>query len=107
MAALTETWQLGDKIETAGALVGLAGVALARGQTAHAARLLAVIGPTLEETGASLNITDRAIYGQLVDTLQAQQDQTGWREAWVEGEQMDTEQAVAYALKESSGAQPT
>jgi predicted ATPase/DNA-binding SARP family transcriptional activator len=83
-------------------LVGLAWVEHAQGRNERAARLLGISERLRETIHAVLPEDDRAEYEDLRSRVRAQLDERTWREAWANGRTYKFEQAVAYALDEST-----
>jgi hypothetical protein len=78
----------------------MAGIWLARGQPMRAARLFgasqALRGTSAAPVGAVV------CYTRDVTSVRAQLDEATFTAAWAEGEALTLEQAIAYALRETS-----
>jgi non-specific serine/threonine protein kinase len=90
---------LGDKVYVATCLEGLALVAGAQGQAARATRVLAAAGALRRAIGVPLLAADRAGQDAVVHTARNALGEERFGATWAEGETMELEQAVAYALQ--------
>lgn len=90
---------VGDKWGMAACLTGLAGVAEAREQSEHAARLLGATEALLEAIGGRLDALERVVSARTVAAVQTALGETACAAAWAEGRAMTLEDAVACALK--------
>jgi predicted ATPase/class 3 adenylate cyclase len=93
--------ELGNKHGVAECLVGLAGVAGMVEQPARAARLFAASSSLRQTIGQPMWAAEIAEYERNLSIARSQLDEQSWQQAWTEGEAMDMEQAVAYALKDT------
>ncbi|HET7010154.1 MAG TPA: tetratricopeptide repeat protein [Anaerolineales bacterium] len=93
---------LADKEGIAWNLEGLAGVAGAEGQADRAARLFGAADTLRKAIGIPLPAPDLPMYERMVDKARLTTEPARWQASWKEGEAMDTEQALAYALGSSS-----
>jgi predicted ATPase/class 3 adenylate cyclase len=84
------------------ALAIIAGPIGAKGKPRLAVRLLATSEAQLEAMGASVKPQDMVEIDRYVTTVRKQLDQTEFNRAWSEGREMTMEQAVTYALGEST-----
>ncbi len=91
--------ELGDNVGVAHGLAGLAGVAGSQGRSAPAARLFSAAAALLDTIGASLEPVDRAAYDRNVAAVHALLDEAAFEAAWVEGQALSQEQAIAEALR--------
>jgi non-specific serine/threonine protein kinase len=82
-----------------GDLMAFSFLATARGQLAHAARLLSAADRMRREFAATVELGDRPDYEQTLTTLRARLGPAGFAAAWLEGEALTLEQAVALALE--------
>jgi DNA-binding CsgD family transcriptional regulator/tetratricopeptide (TPR) repeat protein len=98
---LTLAVELSDKANAAYCLEGLARVTSARGDHEGAARTFGAAEALLEAAGDPLyaHAQDRADYERAVDALRSRLDEEAFRAAWSEGQAMEMEQAVGYALQ--------
>jgi predicted ATPase/class 3 adenylate cyclase len=97
--------ELGNKHGVAECLAGLAGVAGKLGQPVRAARLFAASSALRQVIGVPMWAAEMADYERNLSIARAELDEQSWQQAWVEGEAMDIERAIDYALKDpdSSG----
>jgi DNA-binding NarL/FixJ family response regulator len=103
--SLVISMQLGSKEFIAWCLAGLAGVAGTLGQARRAATLFGAAQTLLEVIGAVIEPSDRMEYERNVATARAgaraRLDEEAFEAAWLEGQGMTMEQAVALALEET------
>jgi len=88
----------GDAWGIAHCLVGLAGVAGARGQLERAARLFGATEALLNTTGLRLEPVDQIQQDRNIAVARAQLDDATFAAAWAAGRALTLEQAVAEAL---------
>ena len=108
--------ELGDRRNAAYLLEGWASLAAAlssaqpkdqhgsRERAQRAARLFGAAGAVRTASGIPLPPVDRWWYERYLATARAQLDERSWEAAWAEGQAMTLEQAIAYALEETSAA---
>jgi adenylate cyclase len=92
--------EMGEQARQASSLVGVAGLALHKGQPRHAAQWMGAAAAALNVLGAAL---EPAVIGFHARTLAAAKEELGeatFQSAWDEGEKWGLEEAVAYALEE-------
>lgn len=94
--------ELGDMLQVAGCLAGLAAVAAVKGKPAASARLFGAVEHATEVLGAVLNASDPMDYAHNLTAARAQLDEAAWEAAWAEGRVMSFEQAIAYALESTN-----
>jgi predicted ATPase len=87
--------QLGDELQTAYCLGGLAAVAAQRGSRGHAARLWGSVSALERAAGARLHDAERARYERVLHDLERAPDTAP---EFAEGEAMSLAEAVEYAL---------
>ena len=87
--------------QRANALMGLAGVAAADGQTLRAARLLGAADTQLEAGASYWDAAESRYIGRAVASAVAQLGEDIFAEAYAEGRAMTFEQAADYALQEN------
>ncbi|HUP27147.1 MAG TPA: tetratricopeptide repeat protein, partial [Chloroflexia bacterium] len=100
--SLTTCYELGDKEMVAGCMAGLGGVAASSGQPVRAAKLLAACEALLKSVSAFLDPADRIEYDRNMAAAQGQLDEQSWQQAWLEGQAMSLEEAIATAFEESN-----
>jgi len=83
-------------------LEGAAGLAAAHGQTYRAACLFGAVEALRESIHTPLSAFDRPEYERKVATVRAQMDTPTFAAAWATGRAMTLEQAIAYALENST-----
>jgi non-specific serine/threonine protein kinase len=91
--------QVGDKRGVVACLVGLAAVAVARGQMAEAVRSFATVQVQLDTLGITLYPADQMEYEHNIALVRERLEQDAFTAAWNEGLAMTLEQVVAYALE--------
>jgi tetratricopeptide (TPR) repeat protein len=89
---------LADKEGIAWNLEGLAGVAGALGHAERAARLFGAAYALRRSIGIPLAPADRPLHERNLNRATALLDPPTWHVRWSEGESMDSEQAIAFAL---------
>jgi predicted ATPase/Tfp pilus assembly protein PilF len=94
--------EVGDKEGIANGLEGLAGVAAVQGQAERAARLWGAAEALRDAIGAPLPPADRIRYQPYLTAASTSLGRAAFAAAWAEGQVMPLEQAVAYALSEST-----
>ena len=92
--------EAGDHANIAYCLEGLAAVAVARGQSKHATRLLGAAERLRETVGVTVYNyrPDHALHERTAAAAHALLDEPTWAATWAEGRAMTPEQAVTYAL---------
>jgi predicted ATPase/class 3 adenylate cyclase len=93
--------ELGNKHGVAECLAGLAGVAGLQQQPVRAARLFAASAALRKAMGGEAWAAEKADYERNLSLARTELDEESWQRAWAEGEAMDVEQAIAYALRET------
>jgi predicted ATPase/DNA-binding CsgD family transcriptional regulator len=96
----------GDKNSIAASLAGLGGVAVGVGQVERGARLLGVVEGLLGSMGAVLGREYRLPYERAVAAARSLLGEEAFESAWQQGRGMSMEQAIAYALDDTSGTWP-
>ena len=96
LRGLGEKWFLSRSIET------LAEVMASAGEHERAAHLFGAAETLREAIGASVLAFYRADYDRAIDTVRAALGHQAFESCWVEGRMLAPEEAVAYALGESS-----
>ena len=89
----------GDRRAVAASLIGLAGLAVAEGDTVHAAQLLAGAERLLNDIAAHLFFPDLFEYARHLASVRSRLDALTLNQAWAEGQAMIFEQVVAFALE--------
>jgi len=97
--SLTLRQEAGEKEGIATALEGLAAVTGMQGHPVRAARLSGAASSLRTLLGAPLPPIDRPSYEQTVAALRAQLDEPTFTAAWVEGQAMALEEALAEAVQ--------
>ncbi len=92
---LTIAREVGDKLNIASCLQGLASVAAAQGYLMWAARLWGAAEALRESIGAPVPPVYRTDYEQAVATARTQLGEKAFAAAWAQGRTMTPEQAVA------------
>jgi hypothetical protein len=96
-----------DRTNASYCLQGLAAVAVSRGESDRAARLLGAAEVLLETAGIPLYAqVDLELHQRAADAAREQLGERAWAEAWEEGRAMSFEEDVAYA-REGDEALPT
>src|SRR5262245_22619179 len=90
---------MGDKLRIAHCLAGLAGVVRSQGRSMPAARLFGATAALLDASGASLNPIGRAAYDRNLVAVRASMAEAAFEAAWVAGQALSLEQAIAEALR--------
>ena len=96
--------ELGNKWGLAASFAICAGLMADRGELSQAARLAGAAQTLLDAIGSHLDPSDQAGYEQTQDALHSQLGEAEFQAAWMEGQAMTLDAAVAYALE--AGAQP-
>jgi len=92
-----------NELDVAFNLAGLSGVASAQGKGVRAARLLGAAEPFIAFHGSWLGVYGVAYqtdYDRLVASARSQLSEAAFAAAWAEGQAMNLEQAILYALAE-------
>jgi DNA-binding CsgD family transcriptional regulator len=97
----------GARLEISQCLEGLAGVANAQRQPRRAARLLGAAEALREAIGAEQPSAMREEYARDAAIARAELEDRVFRAAWATGRALTLEQAMAYALAETEGVEPT
>ena len=82
-------------------LLGYAGWAAVRGQTARATQLIGAADGALASINARWWPTEQFAYDFIAATIHALLDDAAWEDAYAEGRTLTPDQAVEYALKET------
>jgi predicted ATPase/class 3 adenylate cyclase len=93
---------LKNRVGIAECLAGLAGVAGAEKQPERAARLFGAAEALREGLGARVWPAEQADHERNLSNARAQLSIGAWEKAWQEGRAMSVEQAIAYALGETT-----
>jgi tetratricopeptide (TPR) repeat protein len=98
--------EFGNQTAILGCLAGFASILAATGKTAPAARLFGAVEALLEGIGMArrMDPADQKEFDHYVRVARAQLDEAPFANAWAEGRALTQEQAVGYALDESSSA---
>ena len=97
--------ELGNKARIAACLEGLAGVGVIGGAPTNprkAARLLGIAERLRDAVGAPVPPLERPFYDHIVATTRRSLDTATFAAAWAEGQSMPLEEAIAYALGNTS-----
>jgi len=100
--ALNEFRKMGDKKGVMDCLTGLAGVAIQFGQPEKGARLLGTCEKIKQEIGTTWWPANHIAYMRHLSRLHEQLDEDTFNTAWKEGGAMTMEQAIEYALLETT-----
>lgn len=92
----------GNKMHIALNLLGFASLASAKGQYERTVRLLGAMNALLAEDGVRLDIRDQDEYEHIHKEARSQMNQADWSRGWNEGQALNIEQAVEYALSEDA-----
>ena len=98
--ALVLCREIGEKRVMAFVLERIAGLAAKRSQWRRAARLYGAAQALRAAIGVPIVATDREDYDESVTSLRNALDEQAFTSAWAEGEAMELDQAIAYALEE-------
>jgi hypothetical protein len=93
---------LGVKVNIAECLEILSEMAGELGDNPRAARLWGAAAAQRETIGAPWLPLERRMYEPYLTTIRSRADEAVWTRAWEEGRGMSMEEAVAYALEDSS-----
>jgi len=91
--------EIGDKGGSAWCLERLAEVALARGESEKAVRLLSAASALRISIGSVIDPVDQPEYKNRRSALRAELGEERFTVVWEEGRAMSLEQAIAYALE--------
>jgi hypothetical protein len=89
----------------ASGLEALAGIAGATGQPERAAQLFGAAAALRESIGAPLSGVGRVFYERILAVARRHSNEADFAQLWVQGEAMSLEQALAYALQDTSGVE--
>lgn len=92
--------ELGNAFVTATCLDGAACLAVAEGQTQHAARLFSAAEAVRGQSGAELSPADRAHLQPSVNAAKEALGEAGWDSVWREGQRLTARQAISRAQAE-------
>jgi predicted ATPase/class 3 adenylate cyclase len=98
--SLALSGELGDGLNAAESLDGLACTAAARGEAGRAARLFGAAEALREAMGIPLPSAARALREPYTRAARSRLDEVEWTRRWEEGRAMSQEEAVALALKD-------
>ncbi len=101
-ASLRVQRELGNKQGIAECLAGLGGWATAAQRPMRAARLFGATDALITTDGVPLAPADHAEHARDLAAVRSQLDEAAWQTAWAEGRAMSLEQAIAYALEETT-----
>jgi hypothetical protein len=99
--ALQLAWSLGRRMQTAAALIALAGPQLGLGRTELAARLLGAGDAQLRAQGVRLHHGDRSEHDRIADGLRNALGEDAFASRYAEGAELSLGQAVQLALSSS------
>lgn len=91
--------KIGERLAQTSSLVGVAGVAWQAGDGVEAVRLLGAIESALKMLKVVLGSDVVLFYRQMLAAVQSELSAEAFAQAWAEGEQMDLDTAVVYALQ--------
>ncbi len=95
---LRQMFKAGMKQQTSTGLAAIAGPLGRLGETEKAARLLGASAALMAELGIDHHPSDHSAVAKYVADVRGQMDEAAFEAAWVGGQAMTLEQAVAYAL---------
>lgn len=98
--SLRLAWTLGGTISSALGLVALASLAANQGQPVRAVRLFGAAQALLDARGATFQPQDQQEIDRQIEAARAQLDSAAWMAAWAEGQDMQLEQLVQFALEQ-------
>jgi tetratricopeptide (TPR) repeat protein len=98
--SLIRNQQLGHQIGIAGAITGLATLALEVGKLSRVAQLYGIIEGRLSALSLPLYISDQVEFNRGISALRARLDEKTFTKFWTKGKAMTFEQAIAYALED-------
>ena len=101
---ITILHELVEQAGIADALQGFATLALALGSTVRAVRLWACAEALFQETGTAMSLAARRRYDREVDSARARLSSDAFDQAWNEGHALTLDEAVRYALEDSSSS---
>jgi predicted ATPase/DNA-binding XRE family transcriptional regulator len=105
--ALAIAHEMRDRMDAAYCMHGLAALAGERGEQQRAARMLGAAEALLETAGTPFRaLDDHELHQRAVSGVRQQLEERVWRTAWGEGRAMAFDDAVAYALEETSRLAP-
>lgn len=87
-------------------LLGMTGIISALGKPEQAVRLLGAAESNFEDADLHIEVADRLLYDQVVNSVRAELDERSYERMWLEGRTMTVEQAIEYALAESRTVDP-
>ncbi len=90
---------LGDSHGVASSLAGCAAVLALVGHPLEAVPLLSATHTYMQGSAWRVDVLDRNEYVRTIVAVQARLNEAEWDQAWVEGQAMTLEQAVAFALE--------
>ena len=99
--SLIRNQELGHQIGIAGAMTGLAKLALEVGNLSRAAQLFGIIEGRLAALSLPLYITDQVEFNHGISTLHTQLDEKTYAKFWTKGKAMSLDEAIVFALEET------
>ena len=93
--------ELGYAVPVVYCLDGLAAVLAATGETEQAATIIGAVEATMQASGIILEPFEQEVHEQTVEALEAALGEEGYAVAQAAGRQLPTDEAVAWALRES------
>jgi tetratricopeptide (TPR) repeat protein len=99
--SLIRNQELGHQMGIAGAMTGLAKLALEVGNLSRAAQLYGIIEDRLAALSLPLFITDQVEFNHGISTLHTRLDEKTYTKYWKKGKAMSFDEAIAFALGES------
>ncbi|MEO6458033.1 MAG: LuxR C-terminal-related transcriptional regulator [Chloroflexia bacterium] len=98
--SLRLAWTLGRTPSTALGLAAMASFAADQEQPVRAARLFGAAQTLLDARGAAFQPQDQQEIDRHIESARAELDSAAWEAAWAEGQDMQLEQLVQYALEQ-------
>jgi len=99
--SLIRNQELGHQIGIAGAMTGLAKLALEVGNLSRAAQLYGIIEDRLAALALPLYITDQVEFNHGMSMLHTRLDEKTYAKFWTKGKALSLDEAIAFALGES------
>jgi non-specific serine/threonine protein kinase len=99
--SLIRNQELGHQMGIAGAMTGLAKLALEVGNLSRAAQLYGIIEDRLAALSLPLFITDQVEFNHGLSTLHTRLDEKTYAKFWTKGRAMSFDEAIAFALEET------
>jgi hypothetical protein len=104
--SITLLKELGDQRSVAHRVAGLVELAHAQGRLVPAIHLAALVDRLLAESGTTLTPPYLRTYADVLASARSQLAAAEFEATWAEGQAMPLEQAIAYALEQTSPADP-